>query len=45
MKPVFNSLRNQMSSDSVGSAILLGLNGGALLDMEKQAETELKMPF
>lgn len=31
MKPVFNSLKTQISSDSYGSAILLGLNGGAFV--------------
>ena len=31
MKPVFKNLKTQMSSDSYGSAILLGLNGGAFV--------------
>ena len=31
MKPVFSSLKEKMSSDSYGSAVLLGLNGGAFV--------------
>ena len=31
MKSVFNNLKSSMSSDSYGSAILLGLNGGAFV--------------
>ena len=42
MKSVFNSLRNQMSSDSVGSAILLGLNGGAFVGHGKTGGNGVK---
>lgn len=31
MKPVFRTLKDKMSSDSYGSAVLLGLNGGAFV--------------
>ena len=31
MKPVFKTLKDKMSSDSYGSAVLLGLNGGAFV--------------
>lgn len=42
MKPVFNSLKSQLSSDSYGSAILLGLNGGAFVGHGKTSGVGVK---
>ena len=42
MKPVFNNLKSKMSSDSYGSAILLGLNGGAFVGHGKTSGVGMK---
>ena len=42
MKPVFNNLKSKMSSDSYGSAILLGLNGGAFVGHGKTSGIGVK---
>jgi len=42
MKPVFNSLKAKMSSDSYGSAILLGLKGGAFVGHGKTGGNGVK---
>ena len=42
MKPVFNNLKSKMSSDSYGSAILLGLNGGAFVGHGKTSGVGIK---
>lgn len=42
MKPVFGSLKSKMSSDSYGSAILLGLNGGAFVGHGKTSGIGIK---
>ncbi|ADG71815.1 phosphate acyltransferase PlsX [Brachyspira murdochii] len=42
MKPVFGNLKSKMSSDSYGSAILLGLNGGAFVGHGKTSGVGMK---
>ncbi|MDO6992751.1 phosphate acyltransferase PlsX [Brachyspira innocens] len=42
MKPVFTNLKSKMSSDSYGSAILLGLNGGAFVGHGKTSGVGMK---
>lgn len=42
MKPVFNNLKTKLSSDSYGSAILLGLNGGAFVGHGKTSGVGVK---
>lgn len=42
MKPVFSNLKSKMSSDSYGSAILLGLNGGAFVGHGKTSGIGMK---
>ena len=42
MKPVFNNLKTKLSSDSYGSAILLGLNGGAFVGHGKTSGIGVK---
>lgn len=42
MKPVFNNLKSKLSSDSYGSAILLGLNGGAFVGHGKTSGVGVK---
>ena len=42
MKPVFSNLKSKMSSDSYGSAILLGLNGGAFVGHGKTSGVGMK---
>ena len=42
MKPVFTNLKSKMSSDSYGSAILLGLNGGAFVGHGKASGVGMK---
>lgn len=39
MRPVFKTLKDKMSSDSYGSAVLLGLNGGAFVGHGKTIGT------
>lgn len=42
MKPVFNKLKNKVSSDYYGSAILLGLKGGAFVGHGKTTALGMK---